>query len=267
MKKWLLIRRLVQLSVPALLLAPRWNEGVYFGNLSSGRLLGVEIADPLSALELTLAAGAPYMPLVTAALTILAVYTVINARVFCSWICPVGLMAEALDSIRARLGVKTVDTPLYYKYATLAFALGASAFLSVPVFTSFSPIITTGRFFYFGAAKGAVAIVAAALLADAFVARRFWCRSICPVGAFYAIFARLAPMRIRMNHGRCTGCGKCSKVCVAPEVLEAPVKFGSDVKSGECTLCMNCVDICPEKALSARPFPGRSGAAAPLEQH
>jgi len=75
--------------------------------------------------------------------------------------------------------------------------------------------------------------------------RRFWCRSLCPLGAFFALTGRYALLRRTVND-QCTHCLACQRACMA----DAIVGKGEKSLRGECVYCFTCQDICPEKAIS-----------------
>jgi polyferredoxin len=91
-------------------------------------------------------------------------------------------------------------------------------------------------------------------------------RFLCPYGALMGLVSVVSPVRIRRDAEACIDCGKCNKAC--PSHL--PVDRLIQVRSMECTSCMECVAVCPAedalqfslpprvKALAA----GRGGVAA-----
>ena len=50
------------------------------------------------------------------------------------------------------------------------------------------------------------------LAACVFIYRAF-CRFLCPLGAIYGLFARVALIGVRVDAGKCTGCGRCVARC------------------------------------------------------
>ena len=122
---------------------------------------------------------------------------------FCKWVCPVGMMEGGIPLLLLNKGMRSA-----------AHALFAWKF----------------------------AIMAAIVIASMFINRPF-CKYICPLGAFYALFQRFSFLRIRFNEDACISCGACSKVCkmqVDPTVTP---------NSTECIRCGDCINACPVSAL------------------
>jgi polyferredoxin len=87
---------------------------------------------------------------------------------------------------------------------------------------------------------GTSAIILGVIFALEFVARRFWCRYLCPAGAMFGLFARRAPLK-RVPAGLCKTCGQCATTC-RMDALDADASLSPE----SCTLCMDCVDACPK---------------------
>ena len=75
--------------------------------------------------------------------------------------------------------------------------------------------------------------------------RRFWCRSLCPLGGLLALVGRYPVLR-RAVSDDCTHCLKCQRACMTDAIVEE----GEKILRGECVYCFTCRDICPEKAIS-----------------
>jgi len=63
----------------------------------------------------------------------------------------------------------------------------------------------------------------------------------------------LSPARIRRDPDPCIDCGKCAKAC--PSIL--PVDQLVQIRSMECTGCMECVAVCPAEGALALALPHR----------
>ncbi|HWP45877.1 MAG TPA: 4Fe-4S dicluster domain-containing protein [Candidatus Limnocylindrales bacterium] len=72
---------------------------------------------------------------------------------------------------------------------------------------------------------------------------RFFCRFVCPLGAFLGVLARYSLFRINRDVTKCTDCNLCLTRC------EGAADPQSMVRKSECFSCMNCIDDCPEDAL------------------
>jgi MauM/NapG family ferredoxin protein len=73
---------------------------------------------------------------------------------------------------------------------------------------------------------------------------RFWCRHLCPLGAFFSWVGRWAPFRRRVDDA-CNQCGLCTRDCPAGAIHESAV----NTDRSECIVCLRCVHICPENAV------------------
>lgn len=90
--------------------------------------------------------------------------------------------------------------------------------------------------------QGALAILAifGTILMLELVQRRFWCRNLCPLGAFLALLSRLSLFRRHVSYD-CTECGECEEVCPMGAIYEE----GKKNIHAECIECYTCVSVCP----------------------
>ena len=75
---------------------------------------------------------------------------------------------------------------------------------------------------------------------------RFWCRTLCPLGALLGLCARVSILRLEKDFEKCTDCKLCTKSC---QGAASPIP-GQDWENAECVVCFNCFNACPEDALS-----------------
>jgi polyferredoxin len=81
---------------------------------------------------------------------------------------------------------------------------------------------------------------------------RFWCRYICPTGAFFGLVSRFNLFKLKVDEDKCIKCNLCTLHC---ETQADP--FPNDQwKSSECIYCETCAAICPTKAITF-PLRGR----------
>lgn len=257
--RWTVARRLVQLAVVLLLASPALGWRVFQGNLASAALCGFKLSDPLAALQIVLLTGALAIPAVVGTGVVLAAYGLLGGRVFCGWVCPVHLLTDLTDLLP---GSRRGESPLRWKQWWLALALVLTIASGLPVFETISPIGIAGRGLGFGLAPE-LGLLVLIVLAELWLARRLWCRSLCPLGGLYALLGRLSPLAVAYRPERCTHCGRCRQVCFVPEVLDPLLESGCRrIQSGECSRCGACVGICPDKALGfgwRKPFQSQGG--------
>ena len=90
------------------------------------------------------------------------------------------------------------------------------------------------------------------IVASIFI-QNFWCRYLCPYGAFLGLAALASPLRIMRYESGCIDCAKCAKACPA----SLPVDKLVQIRSAECTGCLECVAICPAKETLVIAAPAR----------
>ena len=74
---------------------------------------------------------------------------------------------------------------------------------------------------------------------------RTYCNTICPVGTFLSFFARFSWMKINFDEEKCKNCGKCSRNCKA-----ACIDYKNHtVDYSRCVVCGNCLGQCNFGAL------------------
>lgn len=79
---------------------------------------------------------------------------------------------------------------------------------------------------------------------------RAWCRYLCPFGLLCSLAGKVALRRITVTSG-CNGCNRCATVCGTSAIEQGRVAPES------CTMCLACVDACPQGALLERMEGGR----------
>jgi polyferredoxin len=85
--------------------------------------------------------------------------------------------------------------------------------------------------------SGVIFATFALILLAAGAVPRLWCRTLCPLGALYSLFAKLSLLERRAD--KCTRCGICSKNC-----RMGAIKDTGGYDKAECVLCMDCVYDC-----------------------
>jgi len=255
--RFIIFRRFVQLATLLLFLGTfHWGwsiagEALLIGNLSSSTLLGViPMADPFAVLQIFLTQHLLEQEVIIGAVIILVFYALLGGRVWCSWVCPVNMVTDLASWLRQKLSIKdSFILSRSVRYTVLFLSLILSAITGIAAFEWVSPISMLHREIIFGIGMGWMAILGIFIF-DLFVLRDGWCGHLCPLGAFYGIVGKIAPIRILFDAPTCTHCGECVRVCPEPKVLnfKKATEVGM-VASGDCTNCGRCITVCPENTL------------------
>ena len=222
------------------------------GNTWSGTFFGLQLSDPLAAVGQIFAGLTFYWPFLLTAL-IPIVFTLIFGRFFCGWICPATFIYELNTNLAAwlrRVGLKTGNRRFdqRMKYLVLVSGLILSAISGSVLVAGIYPPAIVGREIYYAIAIGGFGVGAVffvgTLLFDLLVARRGFCRYLCPGGALYSLLGHFRIFRIQRIVEECNDCAKCNAIC----------EFGLDpLRDGfgqECNNCTACIAICPTDALT-----------------
>ena len=270
-----IVRRVVQVVVLLVFLVPLFVAGwglfggivggdnairtpaefPFYGTLTSSTLFGITLVDPFAALQALAAAKTFDLDWLVGLLPVLVVYGLIRGRVFCGWCCPVNLILEIVDWLRAKLHIKVSERvlPRHVKVYVAGGVIVLSLLLSFPVFEALSPISFINKGLVLGSLVGGVTLLAIVIV-ELFWGHRVWCRALCPLGGFYEIVGKVGFVNVHIDHDKCIGCSKCKKACLCdPEILNAVVA-GEDgmVRAGDCMLCGKCVEACPTDALCVK---------------
>jgi ferredoxin-type protein NapH len=286
-------RRGVQLLVVLFLIAvPVLNWlGVQWvlGTLYSMSIGGLDIADPAMALQTVLLTGELFLPLLLAAL-LPVVLALALGRVFCSWACPFNTLHEWAAAGRRRLR-KLLPEPLrsarwlvepaprgaaagnggpprnprpwvYWSVyagllvAVLVVGLPLLAWLSAPGILS-SQLSQAILGMGVGLELGLVALL---LVVELSLARRFWCKYLCPVGATLALCHTRRTLHVARTEERC-GCKAGGEACrhACPLGL-LPAEAGA---LPYCFNCGVCIAACEKTRRGALHFSFAADVPAP----
>ncbi len=184
-------------------------------------------------------------------------------RLPCGWICPFGLIQDLLFKIPGR----KFKLPGILSYGPYVF-LGLTVFIlpfwvvdafgyGFPWFCEFicpagtleaglpllalQPTLRTMVGYLF-LTKLAILFL---FVIWSILASRPFCRSVCPLGAFYSFFNRVSLFQLRYHAEKCTHCDQCYRDCpVDIKVYESP----NDRRCIRCLICMR--ESCTFEAIS-----------------
>ena len=222
-------------------------------------------ACPIGALQAAVGGMTRQVPFYV--LGLLMLFGVVLGRVVCGLLCPFGLVQDLLHKIPVPKWnpPKQVDRParLVKYFVLLVLVIGLPAFavtqtgVTPPYFCKYiCPAGTLGggiplllanpalRSLAGGLFGWKVLVLAAVVVASMLIHRPF-CRYLCPLGAFYALFNRFSFFQMHLDEAACIGCKKCEHACpMAVEVTK-------NINSAECIRCGKCKTVCPTGAISS----------------
>jgi ferredoxin-type protein NapH len=253
--RYLIARRFTQISLLVLYFgANAWGWTVLMGNLSSSKIFNlIPMSDPFAALQMLAAGAVLATDLLLGVAVVTIFYLLIGGRAFCSWVCPINMITDAANFLRRKLEidrVQGVKQPASRKlrYWVLALSLLLSFVMGITAFEFISPISMVHRGLVFGLGFGWAAMLIIFLF-DLFVLKNGWCGHICPLGGFYSLLGRFSLLRVHHIEENCTLCMKCKEVCPEKQVLHMIGKESLPVLSGECSNCARCIEVCDDEAL------------------
>jgi len=260
--RYLILRRFVQIGILILFFgANAWGWKILEGNLTASLLFGkIPMSDPYAVLQMAVAGAVIASDLLIGVGVVALFYFLIGGRAFCSWVCPINMVTDGANYLRRVFDIDRAQlqkSPISRstRYWILGLSLIVSAFMGIAAFEFVSPISMLHRGIVFGMGFGWAAI-GMIFLFDLFVLKNGWCGHICPLGGFYSLLGKFSFIRVHHIEENCTLCMKCKMVCPEKQVLHMIGKESLPILSGECTNCARCIEVCDDDALkfSVRDF-------------
>lgn len=227
---------------------------------------------------------------------LLLLLTFLFGRVYCSVICPLGILQDVVAWFACRINRKKRYSfsreKKWLRYLVLAgvvaaFLLGGTVVLSLlDPYSAFGRIaVNVFRPVYMGINNVGAAVFnyfdnyslyhtdiyvlsLFSLLAGivtfgvvAYLAYRYgrtYCNTICPVGTVLGVISRRSLWRVRIDRDACVSCGLCERKCKSSCIDSK----GKTVDGSRCVACYNCLTTCSKQALSYRPVWKKTGTKA-----
>ena len=265
----ILLAALFYIAVTLLFLGVSWRINLWFGWVAK-----IQFLPALMALNFGV-------------LFVLIMLTCLFGRVYCSIICPLGVMQD----IFAWFGRKAKKNRYSFspekkwlRYSVLAVFIVCLIIGFAPVTTLLAPYSAYGRIvnslfrplydllingiatieghfdsYLFSEAEiwiRSVTTFIVALLTLGILGVLAWrngrtyCNTVCPVGTILSFFARFSLLRFRINEDKCRKCGLCARNCKAAAI---DFKNGT-IDLSRCVACGDCIDQCHDGAISYGPI-------------
>lgn len=215
----------------------------------------------------------------------LVLLTLVFGRIYCSVVCPLGVMQDVVSWIsgrRKKHKFRFSHSPekRILRYGVLALFIVAFIAGIGSLVALLAPYSSYGRIaqnifqpvYIFG--NNLMAWAAERVDSYAFYSREVWlrslptfiiaaitlvgigvlawrngrtyCNTICPVGTILSLMARFSWFKVKVDETKCNKCGLCSRSCKS-----ACIDFkNSKIDYSRCVVCGDCIDKCRKKALS-----------------
>ena len=212
----------------------------------------------------------------------LIVLTLVFGRIYCSVICPLGIMQDIFGWLgkkakknrytysKAKHGLRIV----FFTFMLISMVLGGSTLMQLlapysafgriatnllqPVYLAGNNVLASIAEHYDSYAfyhseiwlrsVSSLAIAAITLIILAILAwrnGRTWCNTICPVGTLLSVFAKFSWLKVHFDVEKCKNCSMCTKNCKA-----SCIDFKTHtVDATRCVVCGDCIDSCKFGAL------------------
>lgn len=191
---------------------------------------------------------------------------VLLGRLICGFLCPFGWFQELLHRIPTRkFSTKKLRPLTYLKYVILlamvvllpAFAVNDVG-MGDPFFCKYLcpqgvlegaiplALVNSGIRAALGKLFTWKLCILLAVTALSILFYRPFCKWLCPLGAFYALFNKVSLLQMKVDANACISCGKCARACsMDVDVTKTP-------DHAECIRCGKCVLACPTGAVHFR---------------
>lgn len=168
------------------------------------------------------------------------VTTILFGRIYCSVICPFGILQDFAGLILKRKNKFVRNFSAKYFIAALTFGalVGGSVVLLryIEPYTLFGSALTLS-------VLGLIAAVAVIILV--FFKNRFFCTNICPVGALLGLISKISLNKIYINQLSCVSCGMCERNCPSGCINSKE----KSVDNETCVKCLKCLSVCPKNGI------------------
>ena len=196
----------------------------------------------------------------------LALLTLVFGRIYCSVICPLGILQDVLARLRRKKNkyfysreVRWLRYPVLFQLLAPYSAFGriatmllqplwmlgnnvlgflaeradSYAFYTVDVWMKSLPVFIVAL------------VTLVVLVVLSWRGGRTYCNTICPVGTVLSFLARFSWLKIRFDEEKCKNCSMCSRNCKA-----ACIDYKThSVDYSRCVVCGNCISSCKFGAL------------------
>lgn len=228
--------------------------------------------------------------LVATGFILVSVLTLLFGRVYCSAVCPLGFLQDAINFISKKIKRKKKKFSflpeqkilrwIFLALPVLMFvfglALGINLLDPYSIYGKiaanfFRPIIIGANNIsasileslqiysvypydikIFNAVPFIVTLIFFLLVGYlSFTKGRLYCNTVCPVGTLLGFLSRFSFFKIAIDKTECSQCGICARNCKASCINNEEMS----VDMSRCVACYNCIDSCPSNVITYKSAP------------
>ncbi|NLX40456.1 MAG: 4Fe-4S dicluster domain-containing protein [Bacteroidales bacterium] len=193
---------------------------------------------------------------------VLLLVTILFGRVYCSFLCPLGIWQDIVIWIADRFKSKKKrrrnyrpghNTLRYIILGVVAAAMIAGIsypFAFLDPYSIFGRIVTSFNPYTSFAIWSFVLALAFFLLVTLLSAfrGRLYCNTICPVGSFLGLLSSYSMFRLVISEKQCVECSLCGKKCKA-QALDSATRT---IDYSRCVMCFDCTVSCKQRAITLK---------------
>ena len=195
---------------------------------------------------------------------IIPLFTIRYGKIYCSYICSCGALAETVGNSFRHRGPKG-DTPRRIeKYGYIFILLATIA--TIADLMGWQPILwmkgdepfRLNLFGWYDIWVGTFLAGAMAIGLYPFLGQRIWCRMWCPLAFWMNFWGRWSKFKITPEKGKCIDCNVCNQFCQMGIDIKGRALRGEPVTLADtpCVGCQECIVRCPMQILHLGDAPG-----------
>ena len=189
-------------------------------------------------------------------LLLIAGLTFLYGRIYCSIICPLGILQEIIGLLKENLkniplfkmegnrlcdGGFVLNSPIKYFISAILWGIFLGG--TVVAVRYLDPYTVFGSAFTLAAAG---VIVLVSVIVIVIFKDRFFCTNICPVGTILGLISKISLNKIYINKEECVSCGKCEYNCPSGCINSKEKAVDNET----CIKCLKCLEVCPKGGIN-----------------
>ena len=203
----------------------------------------------------------------------ITVITLLLGRVYCSVVCPLGILQDSINWLSSRRKGKKARFHFHKELRWLRDAMLLLLMVAVIAdiqwiisllapYSAYGRMVTTIVSPHSWVVAVVVAVTFVLIFLFAWLGGREYCSSVCPVGTVLSLFSRFSLFRPVIDKDKCVHCGLCEKKCKA-SCLSATYQ---DIDYSRCIDCFDCIDNCKAGAIKYKFAYGKKKNAPAKEE-